>query len=307
MMWQVLEDDECSTKIISELQDVVLMLYKLYLVIMQYYIEMKDCGLNLNCNICNQYSRIPQRLKTVIIFSPTVCHFPSVSLNPFTHASLLNIFLVHQHSIFVVPSFSLLLFPHLLFLSILLLFSVMLQLSHFTFILCYATAVPFYFYSLLCYSCTILLLFSVMLQLYHFTFIPCYATAVPFYFLCYATAVPFYFYSVMLQLSHFTFILCYATAVPFSSSCFLSPAIVVCWHHVSNQSLHFYICYIDFFVLPFLVSSLGLSQCGSKNLIPEDLCYSEYYAAPIQLESKKKDEGDDHYTLSAENAHVSYS
>lgn len=53
MMWQVLEDDECSAKIICELQDVVLMLYELYLVIMQYYIEMKYSGLNLNCNICN--------------------------------------------------------------------------------------------------------------------------------------------------------------------------------------------------------------------------------------------------------------
>jgi hypothetical protein len=99
------------------------MLYKLYLVIMQYNIEMKDSGPNLNCNICNQYSRIPQRLNTVVIFSPPVCHFPSVSLNPFTHASPLNIF--------VVPSVSLLLFPYLLFLFILLLFSVMLQLFHF--------------------------------------------------------------------------------------------------------------------------------------------------------------------------------
>ena len=42
------------------------MLYKLYLVIMQYCIEMKDSGLNLNCNICNQYSRIPQRWNTVV-------------------------------------------------------------------------------------------------------------------------------------------------------------------------------------------------------------------------------------------------
>ena len=53
MMWQVLEDDECSAKIICELQDVVLMLYKLYLVTMQYYIEVEYIGPNLNCNICN--------------------------------------------------------------------------------------------------------------------------------------------------------------------------------------------------------------------------------------------------------------
>jgi hypothetical protein len=216
------------------------MLYKLYLVIMQYCIEMKDSGLNLNCNICNQYSRIPQRLNTVVtVFSPPVCHFPSVSLNPFTHASPLNIFLVHQHSIFLAPSVSLLPLPHLLF--------------------CYATAVPVYFYSLLCYSCPILFLFPVMLQLSHF--------------------LP-----------------------PVLSS----PATVDCWHHVSNLSLHYYICYIDFCVLPFLVSSQGVSQCDSKNLIPEDFCYPECYTAPFQLESKKN-EGDDHYMLSAENAQVSYS
>jgi len=59
-----------------------------------------------------------------------------------------------------------------------------------------------------------------------------------------------------LFLHYFTFILCCATAVPFSSSTLSSPAAVDCLHQVSNLSLHFYICYTDFFVLSFVMSSL---------------------------------------------------
>jgi len=69
--------------------------------------------------------------RTVLSISSTSC-FPSVSLNPFTYASPLNTFLVHQHSIFFL---SLLLAFCCFLIScsfiILLLFSVVLQLSYF--------------------------------------------------------------------------------------------------------------------------------------------------------------------------------
>ena len=106
---------------------------------------------------------------------------------------------------------------------------------------------------------------------------------------------------------YFTFILCCATAAPFSSFCFIVPRrwlLVPCY---KSEYSFLYLLQLTFFALYFLVSSIGLSQCDSKSMIPEDLCYPECYLAPLQLESKKKDDADDHYIFPAENAQVSYS
>jgi len=49
------------------------MLYELYLVIMQYYIEMRYGVLNLNCNICNNIINV-----YITIFSLTQLYLPFV-------------------------------------------------------------------------------------------------------------------------------------------------------------------------------------------------------------------------------------
>jgi hypothetical protein len=91
--------------------------------------------------------------------------------------------------------------------------------------------------------------------------------------------------------------LCYSCAFFFHFYC---PLPLNCRHWVSNASLlFFFFVTLSNFLSCFFwcLTSFCPIWFGSKNLIPRDLCYPECSTAPLQLGSKRKAEGDDHYYM----------